>query len=475
MNAPYVSKKQTTYLVGDFGLNVINILDTYCDQIQSEKQLASSIQVFCVPLLSIWFNIRPIITTLTNIISEKDFNQRLNFSRKGTDRESLMHGIWFIVMHSGYRVFKIEPKTGYSCDLDIQGQELHAYSLLTKYLPLIHRAYETLTNQKVTATSTEKINYISKYSQKNKRYAFKYHVLPMVSPAWETGSSYYIQVDHTFETYTEVEGYTPLERRPNKSNLSRSDRHILKKTSVVVNGVKVGLKPMPGACHPHASYFIPCTYGTSHKTKDASIAKVNQIYQDYLNGLQDIPTHLQLTKGCELAFSRIGRHFNTEITIDAIDYLKIQTVNRDFLEFLNEKEKHMLKKDAHISKKIVRQHYKVFKNELKEFAGLNRTYDVYITQRLASHPTIPPGEPFNQLVSYTGAIGSLKTRCNDARSLTILEQQAQSIAIKKFYQTLVILEDFEATGELHRSVKSLHDRLKGVLHQAKSVWRAKHS
>ena len=180
----------------------------------------------------------------------------------------------------------------------------------------------------------------------------------MVSPAWETGSSYYIQVDHTFETYTEVEGYTPLERRPNKSNLSRSDRNILKKTSVVVNGVKVGLKPMAGACHPHHSYFIPCTYGTSHKTKDTSMVKVNQIYQDYLNGLQDIPNHLKLTKGCELAFSGIGRHFNTEITIDAIDFLKIQTVNRDFLEFLNDKETSMLKRDAHISKKTVRQHTK---------------------------------------------------------------------------------------------------------------------
>ena len=67
--------------------------------------------------------------------------------------------------------------------------------------------------------------------------------------------------------------------------------------------------------------------------------KVNQIYQDYLNGLQDISTHLKLTKGCELAFSGIGRHFNTEITIDAIDYLKNQSVNRDFIEFLNEKEK----------------------------------------------------------------------------------------------------------------------------------------
>ena len=203
--------------------------------------------------------------------------------------------------------------------------------------------------------------------------------------------------------------------------------------------------------------------------------KLNQIYQDYLNGLQDIPNHLKLTKGSELAFSGIGRHFNTEITIDAIDYLKNQTVNRDFLEFLNEKEKNMLKKDAHISKKIVRQHYKVFKDELKDFAGLNRTYDAYLTQRLASHPHIPPGEPFDQLVAYNGAVGSLKARCHDMRNLTVMEQQAQSIAIKKFNQALVILEEFEATGALHRGVRCLYDRLKSVLHQAKSIWRAKHS
>ena len=88
-----------------------------------------------------------------------------------------MHGIWFIVMHSGYRVFKIEPKTGYICDLDIQGPELDSYPLLNKYLPLIHRAYETLTNQKVTATITEKRNYISCYSQGVKRWACHAHAV----------------------------------------------------------------------------------------------------------------------------------------------------------------------------------------------------------------------------------------------------------------------------------------------------------
>ena len=296
----------------------------------------------------------------------------------------------------------------------------------------------------------------------------------MVSPAWETGTSYYIQVDHTFETYTEVEGYIPLKEHY-RSGLTRTDLNILKTRSVVVNGSKVGLKPMQNGSHPHNSYFVPGTYGKTHPTKEVSMKKVNQIYQDYLNGLQDIPTHLKLTKGCELAFSGIGRHFNTEITIDAIDFLKSETVNRDFLEFLNEKERSMLKRDAHICKKIVRNHYKVFKDELKEFAGLNRTYDAYITQRLASHPTIPPGGPFDQLVSYNGAVGSLKARCHDMRNLSVMEQQAQSIAIKKFYQTLVILEEFEATGELHRSVKSLYDRLRGVLHEAKSIWGAKHS
>ena len=355
---------------------------------------------------------------------------------------------------------------------------VHLYSpqklLKTLQQAKIHRAYETLTNQRVTATSTEKRNYISCYAQKNKRYAFKYHVLPMSSPAWETGSSYYIQVDHTFETYAEVEGYTPLKQNY-RSGLTRTDLNILKTRSVVVNGSKVGLKAMQNGCHPQSSYFVPGTFRKSHDTKEASMKQVNDIYQEYLNGTQEIPPHLQLTKGCELAFSGIGRHFNTEITIDAIDYLKIQTVNRDFLEFLNQREHQMLKTDAHISKKIVRQHYKVFKHELKEFAGLNRTYDAYLIQRLASHPHIPPGKPFDQLVSYNGSTGTLKERCHDMRNLTVMEQQAQSIAIKKFYQALVILEEFENTGILHRGVRCLYDRLRGVLHQAKSIWRAKNS
>ena len=112
-------------------------------------------------------------------------------------------------------------------------------------------------------------------------------------------------------------------------------------------------------------------------------------------------------------------------------------MNRDFLEFLNEKERSMLKRDAHISKKIVRQHYKVFKDELKEFAGLEPHL-----RRLYRSETRHPiqiyrlGEPFDQLVEHNGAVGSLKARCHDMRNLTVMEQQAQSIAIKKFYQTL---------------------------------------
>ena len=146
-------------------------------------------------------------------------------------------------------------------------------------------------------------------------------------------------------------------------------------------------------------------------------------------------------------------------------------MKRDFLEFLNEKEQSMLKRDAHISKKIVRQHYKVFKDELKDFAGLNRTYDAYITQRLASHPNIPPGEPFDKLVEHNGAVGSLKARCHDMRNLSLMEQQAQSIAIKKFYNSLTLLEEFENTGILHRGVRCLYDRLRAVLGEAKGVWR----
>ena len=115
----------------------------------------------------------------------------------------------------------------------------------------------------------------------------------------------------------------------------------------------------------------------------------------------------------------------------------------------------------------------MFKDELKEFAGLNRTYDAYITQRLESHPNIQPGEPFDKLVAYNGSTGTLKARCHDMRNLTVMEQQAQSIAIKKFYNSLTLLEEFEATGELHRSVKSLYDRLKSVLHEAKGMWERK--
>ena len=61
------------------------------------------------------------------------------------------------------------------------------------------------------------------------------------------------------------------------------------------------------------------------------------------------------------------------------------------------------------------------------------------------------------------------------QNLMMMEQQAQSIAIKKFYNSLTLLDEFEATGELHRSVKSLYDRLRDMLHEAKRMWGAKRS
>ena len=58
---------------------------------------------------------------------------------------------------------------------------------------------------------------------------------------------------------------------------------------------------------------------------------------------------------------------------------------------------------------------------------------------------------------------------------TILEQEAESIATKKFHQALVTLEEFEATRVLRRGIRCLYDRLKGVLDEAKGMWRAKNS
>ena len=76
-------------------------------------------------------------------------------------------------------------------------------------------------------------------------------------------------------------------------------------------------------------------------------------------------------------------------------------------------------------------------------------------------------------MAQNGALGSLKERCQDMQNLNVMEQQAQSIAMKKFYQTLVILEEFEARGVLHRGVRCLYDRLRAMLGEAKSIWRAK--
>ena len=53
--------------------------------------------------------------------------------------------------------------------------------------------------------------------------------------------------------------------------------------------------------------------------------------------------------------------------------------------------------------------------------------------------------------------------------------QSVPIAVKKFYTCLTLLEEFEATGILHRGIRCLYDRLKGVLDDAKSMWRAKRS
>ena len=52
---------------------------------------------------------------------------------------------------------------------------------------------------------------------------------------------------------------------------------------------------------------------------------------------------------------------------------------------------------------------------------------------------------------------------------------AYAILFYSFFLLLSFYFPHFNTGVLHRGVRYLYDRLKGVLHQAKSIWRAKNS
>ena len=75
---------------------------------------------------------------------------------------------------------------------------------------------------------------------------------------------------------------------------------------------------------------------------------------------------------------------------------------------------------------------------------------------------------------YNWASGSLKARANDMRNLSVMEQHAHSIAVKKPCHAFVVLAEFEDIGILHQGVRCLYDRLKGVLDDAKSIWHFYH-
>ena len=110
---------------------------------------------------------------------------------------------------------------------------------------------------------------------------------------------------------------------------------------------------------------------------------------------------------------------------------------------LNDFEKNLLREENHITEKILRENYMVFKSPLlKEFTRFGGPFDV--SRRLSSHPDVYPtwvSRP-NTFSWFENTEGELSQRFHDMRLLNCREQSAQIFFLRMWYELRGHLEDF---------------------------------
>ena len=130
-----------------------------------------------------------------------------------------------------------------------------------------------------------------------------------------------------------------------------------------------------------------------------------------------------------------------------------------------------IKKESHISEKVVKKNYAAFKGRFKDFASLNGEID---TDRWSSHPHQRPSKdtfPWT-FVEPQDAPGSLKSRSKNMAWLTIEEQNAQRFwfsNVELVFQHRAVFDGCCGTD----AWKEFARKMDAALYEAQAKWDEK--
>jgi hypothetical protein len=444
---------------------VIDLLVDIADRMGTA--LTKYIQVLLVPMVSWWFSCRQMICIMIHVVSEQDYEDRKKLAKE-FGIHGILNGLW-IVVGDGYTIIKRESKTRMgkhmeAPDFELSERQLDRYPHLRKFLPKIVRAYEELTDSKVTPTSIEQRNYISNYRLGTHKYNGKYlvlkdHMFPMKKIA-SKGSGFYLQVNKDI-------GRTPLfvdESVEELLDMDKSSGSRLSSSHVAeVYAKRVtyygdtcgtsGIKPMKGYNFPHESFFVPGTpKRASHDTVRKAMDCINIMWKSAINGHIVFPRghfgklkpvkysinseHLDIAKDLTLNYKYLGRYNRSNVLVQVIKYLKEFIQNKDFIQYLETKKQQIMREENHLTEAVVDKAYEVFKGTLKDFASItSNKYDDVLVDRLASHDRFPWfRDGPTTFVKHEPTEGSLKYRCKNMKHLTYLEQSAQMLFISCYLE-----------------------------------------
>ena len=463
-----------------------------------DKEWLALLQDATPAFLSKWFSLRETTVWLFQVLSKADWDW-LEDNKNHTSLHKLWFGIFVIVEEDGYRLVKRENKgrsgEGYRMrddqgDFDIT--DLSPYPFLEDYLDMAVDAIEKITGYRVTHESRQPEVYIS-MNKRTKGWfqLLQAHIFPF--RVFEHGNKHCLtaklkHVGEIMKVHCHPEQALPASET--KQHIWQSEKRGAQlakiKTQVCVDGetYDTTLGKCRFAFIPREELYLPF-YDKNKSTTQKMNDIMDRLYTRIKDAIKTRPIDgkpglisgkpmnqksLALGSTLPLKFTFCGRHGSGNRHLESKTYYS-QCDDPDVKTKQKEIVKDTIKKESHISEKVVKKNYAAFKGRFKDFASLNGEID---TDRWSSHPHQRPSKdtfPWT-FVELQDASGSLKFRSKNMAWLTIEEQNAQ---LFWFSNVELVWKDRDLFDDYcdSKAWKEFARKMDAALYEAQAKWDEK--
>ena len=480
------------------------LLDAVCLKLRAMKRDEEWLHLFRSFLpayMSYTFSIRETTLFLLQVLSERDWKVLLRNAGQ-SHMEEVAYGLFVIRTESGFRIEKYETKTRISNpnphhdsgDFVIEGKQVEGYAFLPEFLEMLLHAFQMITGYACTAESRQPRLYISTNEVEEGWFQIlQCHVFPL--GCFRHGNKHFLSVE------IEDLGEEMLVRQNPEELLASQEKKIAvwpsnkiekrlksKVVEVLVDGkrLRAPLGVVKPAVHGHRELKVP-NYGSENNSNSGHIKKmlnalkgqlsssIGKLEEGLVGPITGKPLHLsslQLSLRLPLLFKFFGRHGSANL------FLEEQAFYRGCSDpavgkALEDEVKDLIKREAHVSRRVVEKHYSAFKTpEMKAFTSFDGRYHDRLADRWASHPDIRPASdcfPWTFLEPPLQASGSLYDRCKDMRRMSLSEQNAQLFLMQtlaEVWETRVGIDEWcEST-----SWKKFAGKMDLLLAEAQGLW-----